>query len=162
MLASYPSRSTTQLWHSTANPMLYLLPCFVMTIIALVAAFTFGFLEGAGYGSPSGGVLLGLMAPWPIVALIWTTVDAVMCRHKALHPKQAIVSGSVIVFGYVVFGAICIGAWYGGNVDWVIAAWELLCAIPYAVYLWAAVRALKAGKKASKAEARVRGLQSET
>nr|OQO21094.1 hypothetical protein B0A51_10510 [Rachicladosporium sp. CCFEE 5018] len=47
MLAAFASRRTLQLYHQTANPALYLLPCLAATIIALILSLTMGFVVGS-------------------------------------------------------------------------------------------------------------------
>ncbi|OQO01717.1 hypothetical protein B0A48_12754 [Cryoendolithus antarcticus] len=153
MLAALASHRTLQLYHQTANPALYLLHCLAATIVALILSLTIGFIAGSEPDNDmADSAPLASMLPWPAAAFVWTLVDLAVCKWAALHPVASIVMGTFNVLGYLVLGALGVALFSWDNIAWIPGAWQLLAAVPYAVYLYIGVRAFRAGKKAAKSE----------
>ncbi|OQO07997.1 hypothetical protein B0A48_06790 [Cryoendolithus antarcticus] len=153
MLSSLTSHRTLQLYHQTANPALYLLPCLAATLIALILSLAIGFVVGSETDNDmADSARLASMLPWPAAAFVWTIVDLAVCKWAALHPIATIVSATFNVLGYLVLGSLGVALFSWDNIAWIPGAWQLLAVVPYAVYLYVGVRAFRAGKTAVKSE----------
>nr|OQO21840.1 hypothetical protein B0A51_10304 [Rachicladosporium sp. CCFEE 5018] len=161
MLSSFPSTRTQTHWRGITNPAFWLLLCFASTIITLIITIIINAtVSSDGHNDYSAGTGWTMMLPMPIIALLWTLIDLVVCRFTLLHPIHALVMSLLLALGYAVTGAITI-AMYEWDTDgsWAPGVPMLFTFLLCTIYMSYAARAIHAGKKMSKSDRRMSNLQ---